>query len=278
MSSPSRVALSLSAFLLLGPGCDPQTVDEDATTGDSGLDARSDAADGGPSPVDTGSPDADVDGGLPDAGLPDSGDLDGGGMDAGESDGGMPDTGMPDTGMPDAGMPDAGMPDTGMPDTGMPDTGMPDTGIPDAGMPDAGCTTRTCYRDSDGDTFYGGFSVCGACPSGSLMTNPGMSDCADFDANVRPNQTAFFTSGYASGAGTSFDYDCDGLTERRFPRSRDGAECTSATTFDACGLLSGWEESGPISCGAVRDYYACAWTGSACVVGPSTGPLQQSCQ
>lgn len=61
--------------------------------------------------------------------------------------------------------------------------------------------TKDCYRECDCDN------------DGFESTSCGGPDCDDFDKNVRPDQTAYF-SHPAPNPGIGFDYNCDGQLDR----------------------------------------------------------------
>jgi hypothetical protein len=74
-------------------------------------------------------------------------------------------------------------------------------------------STRTYYRDADGDGYGDPFSpkvVCGTAPVGYVADS---TDCCDKDTNAHPGQASFFTAPDACGSSQSpdgFDYNCDG--------------------------------------------------------------------
>lgn len=94
------------------------------------------------------------------------------------------------------------------------------------------CGTAACrlfYKDADNDTFGDktgsvtlGTAVAGcegaAPPNGFSATK---TDCDDGDANVRPNQTSYFST---PNAKVGFDYNCSGALEKYYPEY-DGSSC-----------------------------------------------------
>lgn len=100
-----------------------------------------------------------------------------------------------------------------------------DSGVSDVVEPlpaaDAGCAPVALFPDRDGDGFGSAApeDVIYACPprDGYVTDN---TDCHDAEHSVRdpagdvfPGQTAFFTVGYPTADGVSFDYDCSELEE-----------------------------------------------------------------
>jgi hypothetical protein len=85
-----------------------------------------------------------------------------------------------------------------------------------AGSSGAGgaCSPVAWFPDADGDDFgrsSAQISACAAPTSGAngKWTSKG-GDCNDDDPSVFPQQSGYESSGYAVGAGVSFDYDCSG--------------------------------------------------------------------
>lgn len=78
-------------------------------------------------------------------------------------------------------------------------------------------------------------------------------DCRDSNATVRPSQTSYYTTPISGS--TSYDYNCDGTSERRYPDPLSGS--TSCTlSRGACVGASGWTGSVP-ACGANGQYSLC---------------------
>lgn len=77
-------------------------------------------------------------------------------------------------------------------------------------MDDDACVPAPFLFDGDGDGF-GGTTVGMQCAESAQWTTVG-GDCDDGNADVHPNQTSFFATGYVPSGKTdiSFDYDCDG--------------------------------------------------------------------
>ncbi len=95
------------------------------------------------------------------------------------------------------------------------------------GTPDDGLPTMRCYRDTDGDGYgvTSDFEMRCGCGSGWAVM-PG--DCADREANAHPG-ASWRPGGYCPGpfacspTSLSGDWNCDGISERRYP-----VDCASA--------------------------------------------------
>lgn len=87
-------------------------------------------------------------------------------------------------------------------------------GFPPPPTPDPTCTG---YADTDADGYGAGAAQTVSCPAGQLPAGfvSNASDCYDNNANARPGQTAWFTSGRGDG---SFDYNCNGSVEQTYTR------------------------------------------------------------
>lgn len=109
-----------------------------------------------------------------------------------------------------------------------------------------------CYADDDGDGFGNPGSLTnrsGACGDGEV---PIAGDCRDSDSDVYPGQTEFFTEASTSGSDTSWDYDCDGVEEKRWP-----ALAPSCTLIRVGGCArGGWVGSVP-DCGEEGTWRDC---------------------
>lgn len=129
----------------------------------------------------------------------------------------------------------------------------------------------TFYADCDGDTFTPtsptttlACSLPSARPAGCAggawrASVSAMADCADGNANAFPGQTRYF--GVAI-SGTNFDYNCDGVSTRRWTTT--GATCPVSTTTGSCDGIDGWEGSTAPACGAAANLSECrlgAFTG-----------------
>lgn len=132
--------------------------------------------------------------------------------------------------------------------------------------------TPTWYVDCDGDGFSSGTTGSTASctvpttrPSSCASGSPGQwtsrrplrddIDCYDGSASARPGQTSWFTSSYPGDRGTpSYDYNCNGTTERQYPTRPTFILICSAST--GCAGTTYWDEASPPACGstATRSY------------------------
>jgi hypothetical protein len=112
----------------------------------------------------------------------------------------------------------------------------------------AGCQDGACCTDADHD----GSTTCAG-------------DCNDGDVRVHPGQTGYFPS----PSGGSFDFNCDGEAEPRYP---DLVDCAGGSGGCAG---SGWSGQVP-ACGAQGMYATCKKQGQNCV--PEGAPRAQSCR
>ena len=150
------------------------------------------------------------------------------------------------------------------------------------------------YPDCDSDTYAAmgatGLAACMApatCGGCACITRAPTSatnaDCRDNNANVRPNQTSYFTSAISGApSATDFDYNCDGTETRQ-------VTCVSESTTGTCpardrlfgcegrficldppccstgGGQGGWTGASVPSCGSSAQYSYCRDTGTSCV-------------
>ena len=139
--------------------------------------------------------------------------------------------------------------------------------------PEEPCTTTYYYRDYD-DDGYGdpANSQCLSSPTGDY-TSTNANDCFDYNADANPAQTEYFDFHRGDG---SYDYDCDGVEERRY-----GVVGSCQVVATGCNAILGWSNGSVPSCGTSRDWVtACEFqfefTGSTCV--EDTTPRIQTCQ
>lgn len=113
------------------------------------------------------------------------------------------------------------------------------------------------YGQADGQVFcVGGYP-------GPLVPNG--TDCDDAAANVRPNQTAYFT---VARAGGTFDYNCDDTDEP--------AAITTASSCGVSGTACTVTSSVMISvapCGMVTATYVCGFNAASQCVRMTSSPL-----
>ncbi|MDQ3034417.1 MAG: putative metal-binding motif-containing protein [Myxococcota bacterium] len=131
------------------------------------------------------------------------------------------------------------------------------------GTPDDGLLT-TWYRDCDGDghaaSAAGAMSACAtpaSSPTCSAWTSraPTPPDCSDSSSLRYPGNPGWYTA----PVGSSYDYDCSGIAERRYTEvgggcSVSGGTCTrrrgwTTATAPACGMPGTWlEDCAPVTC------------------------------
>ncbi len=116
-----------------------------------------------------------------------------------------------------------------------------------------------CFRDADGDGYPNPMDrvVDCECPDGFMPRRAdGLTDCMDTNPGVNPGVTEFSAIGYPAGGGvTSFDWNCDGVEERRFT----ARSCSEST----CSVLgSSWSAGALPSCGQSATYNYCRSNGS----------------
>ena len=127
-------------------------------------------------------------------------------------------------------------------------------------------TYRKIDRDlTDNDTFGangGSIQRCGSSPPTGYSVNN--TDCCNTEPLANPNATTFRTSARTGCGG--YDYDCDGMDERRY--TAVNACQSSGTCFinRACGNeYDGWSGASIPNCGASANYL------SNCVAVPFCG-------
>lgn len=164
----------------------------------------------------------------------------------------------------------------------------------DPATSDAAMTLYYPDCDNDGFASMGASGLpacmapanCGGPTCGCITlapTSPSNSDCRDNNANVRPNQTMFFTSAI-SGAppAVDYDYNCDGIETQQVTcvgesttgtcPTRDrlfGCEGRFLCPFPPCcstgGGGGGWTGTIIPACGTSAQYSFCEDTGTTCV-------------
>lgn len=123
-----------------------------------------------------------------------------------------------------------------------------------------GCTTY--YRDYDGDGYGdASLSQC-TCSTQGYFDVTNSSDCYDNNADVRPNQTSYFSSDRGDG---SFDYDCNGAQDKKYTASNGSCRGWNASFSDVCRMKDpGWA-SGNAACGVtagyIKDDDSCSYAG-----------------
>ena len=157
--------------------------------------------------------------------------------------------------------------------------------------PDDEPASTVYYADCDGDGYAAldapSVTACGvpagaAACAGWTRRAPAAtpSDCHDGDAAVRPNQTGYFATGYATPSGTtSFDYNCSGRYDAEF------ADAADPSTVSCGGGILGCDTRPPsplfpqrVSCGASATLYSCVDVRIACRRTASTDPVVKRCR
>jgi hypothetical protein len=127
----------------------------------------------------------------------------------------------------------------------------------------AGCTNdaecndgNACTKDvCDGDTHLCRSTLIDADGDGYASITLGScgTDCNDENADVHPNQAAFFATPYTTIIGSiSYDYDCDGSETKEHA---DFGYCIGAATPEesTCTCTTGWRDEVP-SCGGSGEF------------------------
>ncbi len=134
--------------------------------------------------------------------------------------------------------------------------------------PATGCTFTPLpdwYVDVDDDGWGSPLadSVCAETAPEGYVDND--DDCCDAYPVVRPDQTAYFVEPYTCPGGTtthpSYDYNCDGVDERRYP----AAGSCAASSGGACTVTEGWLGDAIPACG-----HSAGWLVS-CAMDPGGG-------
>jgi cysteine-rich repeat protein len=141
----------------------------------------------------------------------------------------------------------------------------------DSCAPGRGCVSEAMlrwYRDADEDCYGDADdSIC----SGRRRPGEGVhaplgyvenrNDCCDLDFDVKPRvYWEWFEEPHDCGGtwAPSFDYDCDGVEERKWP---DPGYCDTGTG-SGCWVVEGWMEPVP-SCGAEGSWLTGCWVDPA---------------
>jgi cysteine-rich repeat protein len=105
------------------------------------------------------------------------------------------------------------------------------------------------YADGDLDGYGAGAVNCGVTSHGPEWVHVA-GDCCDSLAGVNPGETSWHDTPYACGATSSWDYNCDGEDELRYPS-------TGRCSFTTCEPTAGWWLSVP-DCGVIGTWlYDC---------------------
>jgi len=137
----------------------------------------------------------------------------------------------------------------------------------------------TWYRDMDMDGWgQNGVTAClPEAPEGYVGRG---GDCCDQRSEVNPGADGWHVDSYTC-PGESWDWNCDGLEERRWPTASPdpcdpycGATCHTYETEEEC-LSHVWWPAAPPACGVSVAATSCLWEG-AC--GAMSGAPTQTCR
>jgi len=129
------------------------------------------------------------------------------------------------------------------------------------------CLSGSCvqgYADTDNDGFGNGSAgakFCGALPQTPVRYVSNASDCCDSNANVRPNQTNYFSSpitGACSSLG--YNYDCSSPISIQHEYGVNGCFVTCSSPITSC-TGNGWSGTTYPGCGNSGTLRTCS-TGS----------------
>jgi hypothetical protein len=114
------------------------------------------------------------------------------------------------------------------------------------------------------------------CPAGNWIDQPavcGAFDCLDDNADVYSGQKSYFSTGFGTTAGPSdrFDYNCDGVEEKRYSHMNGGSlYCVPGVIIGSCTFACppppspcyspGWDPATVAeipACGETADYVTC---------------------
>ncbi len=152
----------------------------------------------------------------------------------------------------------------------------------DPGTPDGKDGDCKCYVDKDGDGFSSsttGSITAVTCPpkyTSKAPTNSASTDCFDTRADVRPNQTTFFTKSYCRKLGIpkclkkSWDYNCDAKIDKQHKTLYDSTKGCRKFMLPpplkgAICAGSGWTATTVPACGKKASYVSCTLLKGSCV-------------
>ncbi len=123
------------------------------------------------------------------------------------------------------------------------------------------CVGGVCnlgYADLDNDGFGNpalGARFCGPLPQNPTRYVTAGTDCCDSNTDVRPNQTAFFSTPVPGGCSTlQYNYDCSPGNTHEYPNTNG---CSQGTCSTGTCTGSGWSGSFP-GCGVTGNYQNCS--------------------
>ncbi len=148
--------------------------------------------------------------------------------------------------------------------------------------------TTSWYPDCDGDNYVIAGAAAthsctmptsNACTTGTVSLPHGLwthtpfagADCWDFHGAAHPGSIMVSTTGYSTGVGTSYDWDCDGLGTPTITAVSPAATCTRDIRTGACNPSNPtWVGAIP-GCGYPGAQYTCG--GAACTPTQTSGVL-----
>ena len=125
------------------------------------------------------------------------------------------------------------------------------------------------FHDNDGDNYGDPNDSKCLCDESGNYDVINDDDCYDSDFNVKPGQTAWFSTSY--GPSQSFDYNCDNSTQKEYTQAGSCSSPSGSSWNDwFCSMGSaGWEGS-VATCGQTKDYIN---GGEDCTLSISWNPL-----
>lgn len=162
------------------------------------------------------------------------------------------------------------------------DTGRDTTTNVDTAPLDTGCTSDLGCDDGNACTADACDVMTGACTHQPIDADgdgespsalgPCGTDCNDNNPSVSTKQTAFFTTAYTTPGGLrSFDYNCDGVEEKQYPRLT-----VCDTSSGSCVETSGWASTVP-ACGQLAKRAICI-KAFGCARGTAENATAQPCR
>lgn len=113
-------------------------------------------------------------------------------------------------------------------------------------------TTLSCTMPTGGPS---------GCSSGTWISRAptsGATDCVDTNSSARPGQSLWFST---PASGSSYDYNCNGSTEREFPTNPTFIITCSFDSRGTCGGSTYWSETSTPACGSMATQSYCAVRG-----------------
>jgi hypothetical protein len=132
------------------------------------------------------------------------------------------------------------------------------------------CLSNACtnfFVDADGDHYGVGAAIklCGSSPPAGYWTSATPADCCDSDAKANPGYNGDGEPGIDKC--NSWDYNCNGKTDYKFPFPTGGADCPYPLWTNAkdCQYGAGYAPGQPaVGCGETAQMQLCSWNGTQC--------------